>query len=453
MSLAAGIRLGPYEILSPLGAGGMGEVYRARDTRLDRDVAVKVLPSHLADDPIALARFEREAKAVAATSHPNILAIHDFGRHDGTVYAVMELLDGETLRERLVSGVLPWRKTADYALQIAHGLATAHEKGIVHRDLKPENLFVTRDGRVKILDFGIARHVPLLKENTESPTVTRQTEPGTVLGTVGYMSPEQVSGMPADSRSDIFSFGCVLYEMVTGHRAFHRETAAETMTAILNEDPPVIFAANRDVPASLERIVRHCLEKGPEERFQSVLDLAFDLQALSLASDSGVARQEALRIPFRRRLARGLAGAALLLVAVMAGLLAGRQVWRAPMPSFKRLTFARGIIGEARFASDGKTVIYGARWQGRPPEVFAVHPENPESRPQGFENASLLSVSRSDELLIQRSPHLSVGVFHGTLARAPLGTPPRDVLEEIQEADWTADGKDLAILRLAKVTP
>jgi eukaryotic-like serine/threonine-protein kinase len=450
MSLAAGVRLGPYEILSPLGAGGMGEVYRAHDARLDRDVAVKILPSHLADDPIALARFEREAKAVAATSHPNILSIHDFGRQDGTVYAVMELLDGESLRERLGSGALSWRKTADYALQIAHGLAAAHEKGIVHRDLKPENLFVTRDGRVKILDFGIARHGPLSREDTQSPTVTRQTEPGTLLGTVGYMSPEQVRGVPTDNRSDIFSFGCVLYEMVTGHRAFHRGTAAETMTAILKEDPPEISAAKRGVPASLERIVRHCLEKAPAERFQSVPDLAFDLQVLSLASDSGAARHEAFRIPLTRRVARGLAGAALLLVAVMAGLLAGRQVWRAPMPSLKRLTFARGAIGEARFASDGKTVIYGARWQGRPPEVFVVHAESPESRPQGFANASLLSVSRSDELLIQRSPHLNFGVFHGTLARAPLGTPPRDLLEEIQDADWTADGKDLAILRITE---
>ena len=239
MTLSAGTRLGPYEILSPLGAGGMGEVYRARDTRLDRDVAIKVLPQSVAGDPAALARFEREAKAVAALSHPNILAIHDVGTPDGITYAVMELLEGESLRQRLQEGPLPQRKALEIAREIALGLAAAHEKGIVHRDLKPENLFVTSDGRVKILDFGLARQLSLPStDDTHSPTAAQATEPGTVLGTVGYMAPEQLRGHPADARSDIFSFGAVLYEMCSGRRPFKGDTAIETMNAILKEDPP-----------------------------------------------------------------------------------------------------------------------------------------------------------------------------------------------------------------------
>jgi len=239
MALTPGKRVGPYEIVGPLGSGGMGEVYRAKDERLAREVAIKVLPSRVAGDEGFLGRFEREAKAVAALSHPGILAIFDFGTEGGLTYAVTELLDGETLRARLTSGALPARKAVDLAVQIARGLAAAHDKGIVHRDLKPENLFVTRDGRVKILDFGLARAVeaPSGENATQTPTRVELTSPGAVLGTVGYMSPEQVRGAAADARSDIFSLGCVLYEMLTGTRAFSKDTAAETMTAILREDP------------------------------------------------------------------------------------------------------------------------------------------------------------------------------------------------------------------------
>src|SRR5262245_11032686 len=252
----------------------MGEVYRARDARLGRDVAIKVLPVHLSEDPVALARFEREARAVAATSHPNILAIFDFGSADGIAYAVTELLEGETLRARIAEGPLPLRKAADYAAQIAEGLSAAHDHGIVHRDLKPENLFVTREERVKILDFGLARLTnPLTSEGSHSPTLTRGTEPGTLMGTVGYMSPEQVRGHSADARSDIFSFGTVLYEMVSGRRAFQRESAAETMHAILKEDPPDLPETTRARSPALERIVSHCLEKRPEQRFHSAHDL------------------------------------------------------------------------------------------------------------------------------------------------------------------------------------
>ncbi|HEY3125013.1 MAG TPA: protein kinase [Thermoanaerobaculia bacterium] len=282
MILAAGDRLGPYEILGPLGAGGMGEVCKARDSRLDREVAIKVLPEHLAHDPAALSRFEREAKAVAAISHPNILAIHDFGREGGVTFAVMELLEGETLRSRLSESELAWREAVEIGTAVADGLAAAHSRGIVHRDLKPENVFLTSDGRVKILDFGLARREKLLSpvEHTEAPTMTQETVPGTVMGTVGYMAPEQVIGQPGDARSDIFSFGCVLYEMAAGQRAFSGRTGVETLSAILKENPPDLAQSGREIPGDLSRVIMHCLKKEPEQRCQSARDLCFDLRAI-----------------------------------------------------------------------------------------------------------------------------------------------------------------------------
>jgi len=299
-AVEAGARLGPYEILAPLGAGGMGEVYRARDTKLDRDVALKVLPSHLAKDPEALERFEREAKVIAALSHPNILSIFDFGEQEGVSYAVTELLEGETLRARLASGALPPRKAVEIAIGMAQGLAAAHDRGIVHRDLKPENVFVTRDGRVKLLDFGLARLLPLF--GSRGPTAVGAeslTEPGSVLGTVGYMSPEQVRGGSTGPASDIFSFGAVFYEMLRGQRAFQRPSHIETMMAILHEEPPGLHEGSGSFAAELSAVVEHCLEKLPEERFQSARDLAFALRfgdreesssprrAAALAAESG----------------------------------------------------------------------------------------------------------------------------------------------------------------------
>jgi len=284
MTLASGTKMGPYEILSPLGAGGMGEVYRARDLRLSREVAVKVLPAPYSADPDRLRRFEQEARAASQLNHPNIVTVHDFGTHHGSPYVVQELLEGETLRERIDSGSLVTRKATEYALQIAVGLAAAHEKGIVHRDLKPENIFITADGRVKILDFGLAK---LLGSQADpgaaasARTATLQTLAGVVMGTVGYMSPEQVRGQPADARSDIFSFGAILYEMLTGRRAFLRDTSAETMAAILKEEPPELSTSGKNVTPALQRIADHCLEKSPEHRFQSAKDLAFALGALS----------------------------------------------------------------------------------------------------------------------------------------------------------------------------
>ncbi|HEX5216680.1 MAG TPA: protein kinase [Vicinamibacterales bacterium] len=315
-------------MVAALGSGGMGEVYRARDTRLDRDVAIKVLPAHLTGDANAVARFAREAKAVAALSHPNILAIFDVGTDNGVAFAAMELLEGETLRQRLAGGALPWKKAAHIGAQIAQGLAAAHDKGIVHRDLKPENIFVLADGHVKILDFGLARQDVASSNAANAMTEKVSTEPGIVLGTVGYMSPEQVKGQPADRRSDIFSLGCILFEAVTGTRAFLRETTAETMTAILREDPPDEGLSAHGVPGAFQQILRHCLEKRPDERFQSARDLAFALQALPASSTgSGTTTIAAIAPSPRRRVPQIAAALAIVAAASAAGgwLLRGAQ--------------------------------------------------------------------------------------------------------------------------------
>jgi eukaryotic-like serine/threonine-protein kinase len=290
VSLAAGAKLGPYEILAQIGAGGMGEVYRAKDPRLGREVAIKVLPASFSAHADRLRRFEQEAKAAGLLNHPNITIVYDIGQHDGAPYVVQELLEGEPLRAELGSGRFSPRRAIDYGIQIAHGLAAAHDKGIVHRDLKPENLFVTKNGRVKILDFGLAKltHQEEQAQATNLPTAAAGTEPGVVMGTLGYMSPEQVRGRPADARSDIFSFGGILYEMLAGNRAFRGDSVADTMSAILKEDPADLSVTNQSISPGLDRIVRHCLEKNPERRFQSAHDLAFDLEALSVTSGQAV---------------------------------------------------------------------------------------------------------------------------------------------------------------------
>ncbi len=315
MSLQPGARLGPYEILSPLGAGGMGEVWKAKDTRLDRFVAVKVLPEHLAKSPEALARFEREAKAVAALNHPNITGIFDIGNVEGLAFVAMELLEGESLRTRLESGPLTPKKATELAIQLAQGLAAAHDKGVVHRDLKPDNLWITKEGRLKILDFGLAKQLPGIGQGSDSylPTAAIQadhrTEKGMILGTLGYMSPEQVRGASVDARSDIFSFGVVLFEMLTGKRAFARDTAADTMAAILKEDPPDLEHSSRPLPPGLQRVLQHCLEKSPNHRFQDAHDLAFALEN-ALAPQSGAPVEATPVLPTsasRRRLGLGLA--------------------------------------------------------------------------------------------------------------------------------------------------
>jgi Tol biopolymer transport system component len=456
MRLAAGIRLGPYEILAAIGAGGMGEVYRARDPRLDREVALKVLPDDAMADPDRARRFEQEARAVAALNHPNILAVHDVGVQDGVHYVVSELLEGVTLGERLAQGPLPARKALGLAAQVARGLAAAHDKGVVHRDVKPDNLFLTRDGRVKILDFGLARIVPP-GEGLAGSTITidqRLTAAGTVLGTMGYMSPEQVRGTAGDSRSDIFSFGAVLYEMLSGRRAFRGETAADTMSAILTVDPPDLGGADPALPPMADRLVRRCLEKDPDERFQSARDLAFDLEALaSLSGSTPSASGEAAVAVAPRRARRRWA-----LAAFAAGLLLGTTaVWFAaswrreavPLPSFQQVTFRRGTVSGVRFAPDGQTIVYSARWEGRPDEIFTARAGSPGELPLGIQG-QLLAVSSTGELAVLVGPERVSGwVYKGTLARAPLaGGAPREMLRDVIDADWSPDGQRLAVIRL-----
>jgi len=448
--LSPGARLGPYEIDSPLGAGGMGEVYRAKDSRLDRAVAIKVLPEDLARDAAALARFEREAKAVAALSHPNILALHDFSTEGGIAYAVMELLEGETLRARLASGAIAPRKAIEYGVQGARGLAAAHERGVVHRDLKPENLFVTRDEQVKILDFGLAKRTPSADAETME-LGEHQTGPGTVLGTVGYMSPEQVRGEEADARSDLFSFGAVLYEMVAGQRAFRGDSAVETMSAILKEEPLELAATGRDLPPGLERIVRHCLEKNREVRFQSARDLAFDLESVAELRSTGarVPLSESTTGSRRRLLVAGVAA-----VAVAAALAVGWKLGRgtagdSSSVEFQRLTVRRGGITGSRFAPDGQTFVYSAAWEGRPLGLYVGRVGAPDARPLGLDGATLLSISPQGELAVGLDWRVVVGYEGlGTLASVPLeGGSPRALLEDVQSADWAPDGKQLAVSR------
>ena len=451
MPLDPGAKLGPYEILGPLGTGGMGEVYRARDQRLARDVAVKVLPRSFAGDPERLMRFEQEARATGQLNHPNILAVYDTGTHDGTPYVVEELLEGETLRERLSGSALPTRKTIDYASQITQGLAAAHQKGIVHRDLKPENLFVTHDGRVKILDFGLAKlkpTVPTASQMTAAPTAV-ETGAGVVLGTVGYMSPEQVRGQTADHRSDIFSFGCVLYEMISGRRAFQRDSSVETMNAILKEDPPEISQTRVDLPPGLDRVVQHCLEKSPDERFQSARDLAFQLHALSSPSAVASGRSGIAKAP-RTLKTPPLLAAAVVVLALAAGVLVGRMTVRPPASiRYDQVTFRQGVIYSGRFSPDGETVVYSAEWDGNPREVLTASAGSPESRSLGLPPADVLAVSSSGELAILLNARFSNGYQRtGTLARVPAaGGVPREMLEHVQDADWSPGGSEPAVVR------
>jgi Tol biopolymer transport system component/tRNA A-37 threonylcarbamoyl transferase component Bud32 len=447
MTLAAGSRLGPYEIVAPIGAGGMGEVYKARDAKLGRDVAVKVLPERLTADADSLSRFEREARAVAALSHPNILSIFDVGREEGVAFAVMELLDGETLRQRLSEGALPTRKALEYGAQLARGLAAAHEKGIVHRDLKPENVFLTADGRVKILDFGLAKVAAPESDATKSPTAVAMTEPGTVMGTAGYMSPEQVRGKPADQRSDIFSFGSILFEMLTGERAFRGDSAAETMAAIAQKDPPELSGVEAALAPGLDRIVRHCLEKSPSERFQSARDLAFDLESAS--GRSSAAPAVAAAVPRRvRRFPLVVSALALAAIALGIGFLLGRKSDRSTIPRFSPLTFRRGTIRSARFAPDGQTIVYGAAWQGSPIRLFTARRDSLEAGRIDLPDADIFAINRNGEMAVSLGRHfLSTHHAIGTLAVAPLsGGAPRETLERVEDADWSPDGKELAVV-------
>jgi eukaryotic-like serine/threonine-protein kinase len=434
--------LGHYRVHESIGSGGMGEVYRAVDERLGREVALKVLKSAFAHDRDRLRRFEYEARAAAALNHPNIVAIYDIGVHDGASFIVSELLQGNTLRRLLLDGPLSLRHVADYGEQIAQGLAAAHEKQIVHRDLKPENIFITKDGRAKILDFGIAK---LISHDVADPDsisgMTTQTKAGSILGTVAYMSPEQLRAKPVDRRSDIFSFGAILYEMLSGKRAFTGETEVDTMTAVLKEDPPDIGVVRKRVPPGFEQIVRHCLEKEPENRFQSATDLAFALKTSS---------EDAGKPSYNRsgRLAKYALWAVLALVLAAVGTFIGSK-WNSNLaPQYHRLTFQRGTLYSARFTSDGRSVVYGAAWNGRRMQIYFSPAESVSARPLDFGTAHLLAVSHTNELALQIGGNHGAGLdfIGGTLARAPLvGGAPREIVGDVRWADWSPKG-ELAVV-------
>jgi eukaryotic-like serine/threonine-protein kinase len=456
VAIAPGTRIGNYEVAALIGSGGMGEVYRAHDARLGRDVAIKVLPAAFSTDPDRLRRFEQEARAAAALNHPNILTVHEVGAYapdpasPAAPYVVSELLEGQTVRDVVSGGPLAIRKVVDYATQIASGLAAAHDKGVVHRDLKPENLFVTRDGRIKILDFGLAKlrePEPVAAGVTMAATRNLETGVGVVLGTAGYMSPEQVRAQPVDHRTDIFSFGAVLYEMISGARAFRGDTAADTISAILKSDPPELSSLHGAVPPTLERIVHHCLEKAPELRFQAARDIVFNLEALSAspATSSLIAPAP----PKRRSLGAIAATAAVVLLAAAAAVAGWWFTSGSPeSPSFRQVTFRHGILGTARFTADGHNIVYTAAWEALPPEVFIVPANETGGRSLELKNASLLAVGQKDAVVALAPARVTPFLTPGTLARGPIsGGAPKPEIENVQAADYAPDGSSLAIVR------
>jgi eukaryotic-like serine/threonine-protein kinase len=394
MALTPGTKLGPYEIQAPIGAGGMGEVYRARDTRLGRDVALKILPEIFTQDADRLRRFEQEARAVAALNHPNILAVFDIGQHNGTPFLVSELLEGQSLRDVLDAGTVPQRKAIEYGVEIAHGLAAAHEKGIIHRDLKPENIFITRDGRIKILDFGLAKLAQNPATGADERTMTSShTVAGVVMGTASYMAPEQVRGDAADTRTDIFAFGSVVYEMLSGIRAFRRDTSAETMTAVLKDDPPELSNPGRVVSPTLERIVRRCLEKSPDQRFQSARDLSFALSALSGTETSSVSRAAAAATAAAPRHIRVLPW----LVGALAVVAATAVTWSIShrQPPGTRMQFAVAVpdemsISHMALSRDGTMMVFVSPEENSAmPMLFLQRVGSPNVTPlQGTQGAS-----------------------------------------------------------------
>ena len=454
MPLASGSKLGPYEIVAPLGAGGMGEVYRAHDPRLGREVAIKVLPASFSADLDRLRRFEQEARAASALNHPNILAVYDIGTHDGAPYLVTELLEGCTLRDRLADGPMPARKAVELAVQVAHGLAAAHEKGIIHRDLKPENIFICRDGRAKILDFGLAKlSAPEIGGDATVTTLnlSPQTAVGVTMGTAGYMSPEQVRGEKSDQRCDIFSFGAVLYETLSGQRAFEGRTAADRSSAILKEDPPDLLTTTKNVPTALDRIVHHCLEKNPEQRFQSARDLAFHLESTSPStSGSGIT----LSAPTEKKKAAlplgwMIACLALALAAAGAWWFRGRAEPGPRSVKFLRLTDFAGMEESPAFSPDGKSVAFvsdstGSRqiWMrllaGGPPLQITSGP-GPHLEPRW---------SQDSTAIIYFTPPPE-GNVQGTLWEvSALGGAPHQLVSSMSGADVSHDGKRLAFFRL-----
>ncbi|HUJ27303.1 MAG TPA: protein kinase [Myxococcales bacterium] len=432
-----------YTIDRELGQGGMGRVFLAHDRKLGRSVALKVLTpgAHSEED---LQRFEQEARAAGSINHPNILAVYDIGSHDGGPYIVSELLEGGTLRHRMAGKPMPWKRVVDIGVQIAQGLSTAHSKGVIHRDLKPENVFVCSDGRVKILDFGIAKLIERSKPG-DSAAKKPHTLTGTIMGTIGYMSPEQVRGEPTDARSDIFSFGSILYEMLSGKPSFDRATPMETAAAILQNEPPDLPDA---VPAALERLVRRCLEKQPGDRYQAAHEIAFELATIpSTTTGPG-------GLPLRRspmRIVRpAVAIVAVLGLGIGVGLGLGRRDRGLPEPHYKLLSTGSERPIEARFAPDGFTAVYTAL-SGYDSALFTTRIDRPSTQPTGVKDVEIAAISRSGEMLVKLGGiPTNTGTIKSTLARMPLGgTAPREVLEQVDSADWMPDGTTFAVVRHA----
>jgi serine/threonine protein kinase len=442
--------IGHYRVAEKIGSGAMGEVFRARDERLGRDVALKLIRPASSDNPDHLRRFELEARAAAALNHPNIVAIYDVGFDEGSPYIVSELLEGQTLRKRLAEGALPVHLAVDYSLQIVQGLIAAHDRRIIHRDLKPENLFVTTDGRLKILDFGVAKLQSSPEESGRSvEDLTTITKYGMVVGTVAYMSPEQLRGKPVDHRSDIFSVGAILYEMLTGRRAFRGETEVDTITAVLREDPPEVNLEQSSVPVSFQQIVRHCLEKEPENRFQSARDLAFALDTLSQVSGGPATRLGAPSRSQAKIVPWAVAG-----VLLVATLLLFSNQWRQKTlpPTYRRLSFEEGTVYSARFTPDFRAIVYGAAWNGNPLQLFSTVGDSLLTQPLNVADANLLAISRSGELavVLHGAHRAHLETEGGMLARTPLaGGSPREVLEDVPWADWDANG-ELAVVHHAQ---
>ena len=454
MALTSGTKLGPYEIIAPLGAGGMGEVYRALDTRLDRTVAIKILPPHLSDDAMRRQRFEREAKAVSSLNHPHICTLYDVGRQDGVDFIVMEYVEGVTLAARLEKGPLPTVEVLEYGIQLASALDKAHRNGVTHRDLKPGNIMLTKSG-TKLLDFGLAKAAPPLAAGATGATLTNaaaQADPvtreGAVVGTVPYMSPEQVEGKEVDARSDIFSLGAVLYEMVTGRRAFQGQSDFSIASAILVKDPDPISTLHPLTPPALERTIRVCLAKDPDARWQSAGDLCKELRWIAdSGSQIGVPMAAAVRRAIRPRIAWILT--TVFAVVAAAALLFALRSARGPEPlAFRQLNFRREAVFQAAFA-DKETVVYSAATWGNTPQIFMVRPDYPEPKPLGPPGMQLLAVSSKGELAVLiGAKYVWYRLFTGTLARMPLdGGAPREIQEGVRQADWSPDGSQLAIIR------
>jgi Tol biopolymer transport system component len=459
MSLTPGSQCGAYEIVGPLGTGGMGEVYRARDSKLGRQVAIKVLGVEALANPDAVRRFRHEARAASSLNHPGIVTIHDIGELDGQFFIVMELVEGTTLRQLLARGRPPLKKTLQIGSQLADALAKAHEAGIVHCDLKPENVMLTGEGHVKIVDFGLAM---LTEPASIAPGPDRtsgdRTTDRIVFGTVGYMSPEQASGAPADFRADQFAFGSMLYEMATGSRAFHKETAAETLSMIIRDEPERAASLNPSLPLPLVWTVDRCLSKEPADRYASTRDLARDLQTLRDHTSNGSALEVRSLGTGRRR--RILVAGVVALAAVVGA--AGTAIYLttrdrraaappvATAPSFHQLTFRRGLIQNARFAPDGQTIIFAAEWDGAPIRLFETRPSGPESKPLGPPSAGLASISSTGQVALIENCELDWGSCVGTLATMALGGgAPRPLLDDVVSADWTPDGQQLAAIQIS----